>query len=858
MSRLQGRRSVVEHLEVRRLFATLQVNSLADNIEADDGLVTLREAVLAANSDGTTDLGETGTEADEIVFAPELTSGGPATVLLKLTGDNTFGPSALPITSAVTIVGSTGSNGITIARDTTGAPNRLRLFYVTPGSDLTLSDLTLKDGLARGGNGQDSGLGGGGGAGLGGAIVNAGQLNLFRSTLSGNQAIGGDGGSGSGFGSNGLGAGGGLAGDPSGTTGGGPNGGISTGPQAGGFGGGGSGVSFGLPAGENTGPGGFGGGGGSVQSSAFGGGGGGAGGGTTGGIGGGNGSRGGGGGGGMGGAIFNYGGTVFINNSTLSENTARGGVSRGTSFLGTPGSSLGGAVLNLNGTLDVTNSTLANNIAAEGGAIYEMAVEATLIGTQDGPVLTDTGPSVVLNNTILAGSNDGQATPTLTADFTKIEIGSIMSFDTGDKNIIQTLFPTANRNFQGAASITDPFIGILDSNGGPTRTHKLLSNSPAIDQADETLAPETDQRGVDRVGLGPDIGSYELVPSAPVLPTLSIDDVSLTEGNSGLKAFTFTVTRSFDNGDASVGWATADGTTPGAIAQAGLDYVTDSGSVQFAAGELTSTLTVNVIGDTNIEDDQSFLVNLANPVGATIADGQGEGTIQNDDIPPPTLSIADASVTEGDSGTKNISFTVTLDRKINQPVSFKYATASGTATSGTDFVAKSGTLTIPTFGKTAVITIQVKGDTGYEPNETFFVNLSAPTVAVIGDAQAKGTIVNNDAVPKIRINNAPTITEGNSGTKLMTFTVTLDRPSGTAVSVKFATADGTAKASLNDYIAKSGTVTFNPGETSKTITVSVVGDTKKGVTETLFVNLTSPVGAIIDDGQGVGTILNDD
>ncbi|WP_206294994.1 beta strand repeat-containing protein [Humisphaera borealis] len=534
---------------------------------------------------------------------------------------------------------------------------------------------------------------------------------------------------------------------------------------------------------------------------------------------------------------------AFSSKLTIRNSTISGNSSTGTTYAG--------GVYSIRTDLLIENSTVSGNNGGVGGS-YLYADEI--------------GGSVTLRNSIFAGNTNGGGsfyTNDLNAfDGNGVNASHNLIGDPATANIVHGTNGNIVGKDDGAGGRTPlPFVeiaGALGDNGGPTPTHALVAGSPALGAGLNTLVPtglDFDQRGTGftRIVGTVDIGAFEAQQA-----DVSIDDVSLTEGDSGVKVFSFNVTRTADTGTASVQWATANGTTPGAIAQAGLDYQAASGTVNFAAGQLVQAVTVNVYGDTDIESDQSFFVNLSNPTNLVITDGQGEGTIQNDDIPPPTLTIADASVTEGDSGTKNINFTVTLDRKINQPVSFKYATASGTATSGTDFVAKSGTLTIPAFGKTAVVTIQVKGDTVYEPNETFFVNLSAPTVAVIGDAQGKGTIVNNDAVPKIRINNAPTITEGNSGTKLMTFTVTLDRPSGAAVSVKFATADGTAKASLNDYIAKSGTVTFNPGETSKTITVSVVGDTKKGVTETLFVNLTSPVGAIIDDGQGVGTILNDD
>jgi hypothetical protein len=100
--------------------------------------------------------------------------------------------------------------------------------------------------------------------------------------------------------------------------------------------------------------------------------------------------------------------------------------------------------------------------------------------------------------------------------------------------------------------------------------------------------------------------------------------------------------------------------------------------------------------------------------------------------------------------------------------------------------------------------------------------------------------------------------EGNSGTALFTFTVTLSMACDLPVTVHYATADGTAKVSDNDYVSTSGTLTFAPGQTSKTTTVQVKGDKKKESNETFFVNLSGAVNALLEDDQGLGTILGDD
>ena len=145
-----------------------------------------------------------------------------------------------------------------------------------------------------------------------------------------------------------------------------------------------------------------------------------------------------------------------------------------------------------------------------------------------------------------------------------------------------------------------------------------------------------------------------------------------------------------------------------------------------------------------------------------------------------------------------------------------------------------------------------------EPNETFFVNLTSAVNATIADTQGVGTILNDDSAPPTLSISDVTVREGNSGTTNAVFTVTLSAASTQTVTVVANSADGTAS-SPSDYIAISPTtLTFLPGQTFKTVTVAVKGDTLVELNETFFVNLTSAVNATFADAQGLGTILNDD
>jgi hypothetical protein len=334
----------------------------------------------------------------------------------------------------------------------------------------------------------------------------------------------------------------------------------------------------------------------------------------------------------------------------------------------------------------------------------------------------------------------------------------------------------------------------------------------------------------------------------PPPPTVSVNDVTVTEGNTGTTDATFTVSLSYSaDTDVTVHYATADGS-----ATAGSDYTATSGDLVIPAGQTAGTVTVPVLGDRLAEPTETFALNLSSPVNATLGDGQGGGTILDDE---PRVSVGDATVTEGNTGSVTATFTVFLSAESDVPVTVHYATADATAAAGSDYTAASGDVTIPAGQTSGTFTVAVLGDRLAEPTETYLVNLSAPVNAGIGDGQGAGTILDNE--PRISINNVAK-KEGNGKTTAFTFTVTLSAVYDQAVTVHYATADGTALAG-SDYQAKSGTVTIAAGVRSATITINVTADKLKEAAETFFVNLSAPSSnALIDVSQGIGTILDDD
>jgi len=344
-------------------------------------------------------------------------------------------------------------------------------------------------------------------------------------------------------------------------------------------------------------------------------------------------------------------------------------------------------------------------------------------------------------------------------------------------------------------------------------------------------------------------GGYLLVPIGEQSPPLlTISDVTVTEGHAGTQAANFTVTLS----SASTQVVTVAYNTANGYASAGSDYQAISDTLTFAPGETSKTITVRVIGDRFGEPNETFAVNLSSPTNALIADDQGIGTILDDE---PRISISDTMLTEGNTGGTSATFTVTLSAAYDVNVTVNHATANGTATAGSDYQAASGTLIFAPGETRKTVTVQLIGDRLPEPNETFTMYLSNPTNAWFVQNQAVGTILDDE--PRISIADV-TKSEGRKGqTTLFVFTVTLSLAYDQPVTMSFATANGTATTSDNDYVAKTGTLTFAPGETTKTITIEVKGDSKRESTEYFYLDLFSnSTNSLFNKNRAYGTILN--
>ncbi|MFN9179791.1 MAG: Calx-beta domain-containing protein, partial [Dolichospermum sp.] len=238
------------------------------------------------------------------------------------------------------------------------------------------------------------------------------------------------------------------------------------------------------------------------------------------------------------------------------------------------------------------------------------------------------------------------------------------------------------------------------------------------------------------------------------------------------------------------------------------------------------------------------------------------GAFEFQPAPNLSLSINDVTLTEGNSGTKNATFTVTLSGETFQPVTVNYATANGTATAGSDYTATTGTLIFNVNpGETSKqITVSVLGDSLFEANETFFVNLSNATNASIADAQAQGTITNDDvALPTSTLAVSPSsVTE--DGTTNLIYTFTRTGATTNTLTVNYSIA-GTANST--DYTGATPgtgkTITFAAGASTATLTIDPTADTIVESNETVALTLATGTGYTIGTTTAVtGTITNDD
>ncbi|MGH8029363.1 MAG: Calx-beta domain-containing protein [Arenimonas sp.] len=386
--------------------------------------------------------------------------------------------------------------------------------------------------------------------------------------------------------------------------------------------------------------------------------------------------------------------------------------------------------------------------------------------------------------------------------------------------------------------------------GSTSRVHQLYINPDANVEPDETFAMElrvvTGATRFDWRGIGTILNDDG--------PALIVRDATVTEGDSGTRTATFVVSLSQAlQVPISYTIASSDGT-----AIAGSDYTARTlVGETIPAGMLSRTFSVVVNGDTALEGDETFNARVsAVSAGATAWNPVGTGTIINDD--GPALSVLDASVAEGNSGTRTMNVTVRLSQPASVPVTYSIATVAGAAQAGSDYQQLALTNQVIAAGETIRMhAITINGDTDREGNESFQVNLGAVGGATRADWNAIATIYNDDG-PTLSVNDA-SISEGNSGAKVATFTVSLSQAETGPISYSISTFDLSATAG-SDYEARTLINEIIPaGMLTRTFSVTINGDTAPEGQEAFLVAVSYPGGgATLFRNRGTGTIINDD
>ena len=503
-----------------------------------------------------------------------------------------------------------------------------------------------------------------------------------------------------------------------------------------------------------------------------------------------------------------------------------------------------------------TERTIVVSVAGDTVDEADETVQLTLSNSANAVIETRTGTGTIIND-------DGEA-PTLSIDSPSVAEG-----DDGSASLTYTVTLSAADGRTVTVDYADAGTGtatpgtdyaVLDAGTlafEPGETGKTIAVSvtgDVLDEADETVAVTLSDAGNATIDTATGTGTITDDDGAP---TVSIDSPSVSEGDDGPASLTYTVTLSAASGrTVTVDYADAGTGT----ATPGTDYaVLGAGTLAFEPGETGKTIAVSVTGDVLDEADETVAVTLSNAGNATIDTATGTGTITDDDG-APTVSIDSPSVSEGDDGPASLTYTVTLSAAGGRTVTVDYADAgTGTATPGTDYAAiGGGTLTFAAGTTSQTIAVSVTGDVLDEADETVAVTLSDAGNAIIGTATGTGTITDDDAAPSLSI-DSPSVSEGDAGSASLTYTVTLSAAGGRTVTVDYADAGtGTATPGTDYAVLGAGTLAFEPGETGKTIAVSVTGDTLDEPDETVVLALSGPSNATLETASGVGTIVDDD
>ncbi|HEX8163698.1 MAG TPA: Calx-beta domain-containing protein [Pyrinomonadaceae bacterium] len=436
-----------------------------------------------------------------------------------------------------------------------------------------------------------------------------------------------------------------------------------------------------------------------------------------------------------------------------------------------------------------------------------------------------------------------------------------------DQSLHRAFFLSGGSSFGSTPTLTafdtDTFL-LLGSVqlGGVTGVTGSLVRWGANGLAFNTIKQSFDSTSTSQVYL---IQSALVSDAVPIPSALQFSAANYNAVESGGPA-TVTVARTGDTtGAVTINYATEGGTaTPGS------DYTAVSGTLTFAAGETTKTFAVPILDDNIFEGSETVGLTLSAPGGTALLGTQPTATLTiQDNESRPSVSPVSLAVLEGASGTTNVDLSVRLTNATTQTVTVNYRTSDGTATAGSDYVPAVGTLTFAPGETAKTIPLQIVGDAVDEGNENFFVDFSD---AVNANAFQRATIT-IIADEKITVQfPLPSLTVGEAATRAA-INVTRAGDLTSTVTVRVRTVDNPAAVRCDDtnalpfvafarcdYATAVETLTFAPGETTKTFFVSIINDAHPEPDETVTVALSNPTGGALIGTQSTMSlrIVSDD
>jgi len=550
-----------------------------------------------------------------------------------------------------------------------------------------------------------------------------------------------------------------------------------------------------------------------------------------------------------------------------------------TYVAGSATSAKGTATVTANGAYTYTPTAVARHNAAMEGATVADTTDVFIVDVADNYGALSSisfGIAVSPFNTAPSARITSQSGPD---PVTGVVTGSMTVSDADGDDVY---YSVQTSTAKGSISYT--------SDGNFTYTPTVDARNAAASSS----ATAADKSDTFSVTFNDDFGGSTAVPVtvaiSPAIPGVTASfkqgSVSSVEGNSGVTRVPLTVQLSAPSSvPVTVRYAVVEQPLFSSAATPGEDFLSETGSVTIPVGQTEGTFQISIYGDTKYESDELVRVELTSVAGGVLDSSylnyRKTVTIVNDDQPSGSIvsfKQGPVSSAEGNSGSTQVPITVQLSAPSAGPVTVRYAVVeqpllSTAATPGEDFLAQTGSVTIPAGQTEGTFSITIYGDTKYENDELVRVELTGVTGGVLDSSYTNYrktvTIVNDDQPAGALVSFKPasvSLNEGNSGLTKATLAVQLSAPSAGPVTVQYAVVEqplfSSAATPGEDFLAQTGSVTIAAGQTEATFQITIYGDTKYEADELVRVELTGVTGGVLDSNpvnyRQTVTIKNDD